>query len=71
MPDHSESKHHRTTPRDRTPWNIAERNDDDLIIPVFRRFTKLRERLLLYLAQSARVLIEASAWETLRHVFAQ
>lgn len=54
MQYHSEFNHHRTPSRDRTPWNIAERNDDDRVIPVFRRFTKLRERLVPYLAASAR-----------------
>ena len=61
MQYHSEFNHHRTPSRDRTPWNIAERNGDDRVIPVFRRFVQLRERLLPYLAQSARVSIETSA----------
>jgi len=54
MQYHSEFNHHRTPSRDRTPWNIAERSGDTRVIPVFRRFSKLRERLVPYLAEAAR-----------------
>jgi alpha-glucosidase (family GH31 glycosyl hydrolase) len=53
MQYHSEFNHHRTPSRDRTPWNIAERSGDDRVIPVFRRFAELRERLVPYLAAEA------------------
>jgi len=54
MQYHSEFNHHRMPLRDRTPWNIAERSGDDRVLPVFRRFARLRERLVPYLAASAR-----------------
>jgi alpha-glucosidase (family GH31 glycosyl hydrolase) len=54
MQYHSEFNHHRTPSRDRTPWNIAERTGDDRVLPVFREFAQLRERLVPYLAASAR-----------------
>lgn len=58
MQYHSEFNHHRTPSRDRTPWNIAERTGDDRVLPVFRSYTRLRERLVPYLAASASVSIE-------------
>ena len=54
MQYHSEFNHHRSPSRDRTPWNIAERWGDDTVIPVFRRFVDLRERLVPHLARWAR-----------------
>ena len=39
--------------RDRTPWHVAERTGDDRVVPVFRRFAHLRERLVAYLAEQA------------------
>jgi len=59
MQYHSEFNHHRTPSRDRTPWNIAERTGDERVIPVFRAFTELRERLVPYLATEARRAIAA------------
>jgi alpha-glucosidase (family GH31 glycosyl hydrolase) len=53
MQYHSEFNHHRSPSRDRTPWNIAERSGDERVIPVFRRFAQLRERLVPYLAEQA------------------
>ncbi len=53
MQYHSEFNHHRTPSRDRTPWNIAERWQDDRVVPIFRRFVLLRESLLPYLAAQA------------------
>ncbi|MFC0678368.1 TIM-barrel domain-containing protein [Lysobacter korlensis] len=53
MQYHSEFNHHRTPSRDRTPWNIAERTGDLRVVDVFRRFVKLRERLVPYLADQA------------------
>ena len=61
MQYHSEFNHHRTPSRDRTPWNIAERTADGRVIPVFKKFTDLRERLVPYLAESARAAIATSA----------
>ena len=61
MQYHSEFNHHRTPSRDRTPWNIAERTGDDSVIPVFKRFADLRERLRPYLADQARVSIDTGA----------
>jgi len=61
MQYHSEFNHHRTPSRDRTPWNIAERSGDSRVIPVFRRFTKLREALVPYLADAARASIASSS----------
>jgi len=60
MQYHSEFNHHRTPSRDRTPWNIADRHDDERVIPVFRRFAHLRERLVPYLADAARTAIASS-----------
>ncbi|NED97289.1 glycoside hydrolase family 31 [Phytoactinopolyspora alkaliphila] len=57
MQYHSEFNHHRPPLRDRTPWNVAERTGDERVIPVFRRFAHLRERLVDYLAEQARVAI--------------
>jgi 1,3-alpha-isomaltosidase len=54
MQYHSELNWHRRPLRDRTPWNIAERHGDPSVIDVYRRFAKLRERLVPYLAAEAR-----------------
>ena len=51
MQYHSEYNHHRRPSRDRTPWNVAEQLGDAKVIPVFRRFVRLRERLVPYLAE--------------------
>ncbi|KRE23079.1 TIM-barrel domain-containing protein [Agromyces sp. Soil535] len=61
MQYHSEFNHHRRPSRDRTPWNIAEQSDDDRVLPVFRAFAQLRERLVPYLAAEARESIRTSA----------
>jgi alpha-glucosidase (family GH31 glycosyl hydrolase) len=53
MQYHSEFNHHRTPSHDRTPWNIAARWNDERVIPVFRRFAELRERLVPYLTEQA------------------
>ncbi len=58
MQYHSEFNHHRLPSRDRSPWNIAERTGDPRVLPVFRRFARLRERLVPYLAEQARRSIE-------------
>lgn len=61
MQYHAEFNHHRSPSHDRTPWNIAERNADDRVIPAFRRYAKLRERLIPYLAEQARRAVATSA----------
>ena len=45
MQYHSEG-HGASEVRDRTPWNIAERNGDGAALEVYRRFAQLRMRLL-------------------------
>jgi len=54
MQYHSEFNHHRRPSRDRTPWNIAERTGDPQVLAVYRRFARLRERLVPYLADQGR-----------------
>jgi alpha-glucosidase (family GH31 glycosyl hydrolase) len=55
MQYHSEFNHHQLPLRDRTPWHIAETTGDDRVIPIFRRYAVLREKLVPYLtAQAAR-----------------
>jgi 1,3-alpha-isomaltosidase len=54
MQYHSEFNHHRKPSRDRTPWNIAERTGEPHVLDVFRRFTKVRERLIPYLTDQAK-----------------
>lgn len=58
MQYHSEFNHHREPSRDRTPWNIAERTGDERVIPVYRRFARLRQALVPYLAEQARRTVE-------------
>ncbi|WP_157155725.1 TIM-barrel domain-containing protein [Diaminobutyricimonas sp. LJ205] len=58
MQYHSEFNHHRTPSRDRTPWNIAEVTGDASVIPEVRALVQLRERLVPYIAASARVTLE-------------
>lgn len=60
MQYHSEFNHHRAPSRDRTPWNIAEQTGDERVLPVFREFAQLRERLVPYLAAEARESIRSS-----------
>ncbi|MBW3621299.1 MAG: glycoside hydrolase family 31 [Actinobacteria bacterium] len=58
MQYHSEYNHHRTPSRDRTPWNIGERTRDDRVVPIYRRFAVLRDRLVDELAAQTRKGIE-------------
>ncbi|TDW92731.1 TIM-barrel domain-containing protein [Kribbella sp. VKM Ac-2566] len=53
MQYHSEFNHHRRPLRDRTPWHVAETTGDDRIVPVFRAYAVLREKLVPYLAAQA------------------
>jgi alpha-glucosidase (family GH31 glycosyl hydrolase) len=57
MQYHSEFNHHRRPLRDRTPWNVAEVHGGDRVVPMFRAYAQLRERLLDYLAESARTAV--------------
>jgi 1,3-alpha-isomaltosidase len=57
MQYHSEFNHHQTPLRDRTPWHVASTTGDERVVPVFRRFAVLRERLVPYLAEQARVAV--------------
>lgn len=57
MQYHSEFNHHERPLRDRTPWHVAETTGDQRVIPLFRRFAQLRERLVGYLAEQARVAV--------------
>lgn len=45
---------------DRSPWNMAEANQDDKIIPVYRFFANFRMNLLPYIWQEARHCSETS-----------
>ncbi|TCM45053.1 TIM-barrel domain-containing protein [Kribbella sp. VKM Ac-2568] len=53
MQYHSEFNHHQLPLRDRTPWHVAETTGDDRVIPLFRSFAGLRERLVPYLTTRA------------------
>jgi 1,3-alpha-isomaltosidase len=55
MQYHSEFNHHRVPNRDRTPWNIAERTGTPSVLTTFREFVRLRELLVPYLVEQARV----------------
>ncbi|MFC0622545.1 glycoside hydrolase family 31 protein [Kribbella deserti] len=55
MQYHSEFNHHRRPLRDRTPWHVAETTGDERVMPVFRRFAQLREDLVGYLTEQARI----------------
>lgn len=57
MQYHSEFNHHRSPCRDRTPWNVAEQFSNPNVVATFRGFAQLRERLVPYLATSARTTI--------------
>lgn len=53
MQYHAEYNHGRLPSNDRTPWNLAERHDDQRAITIYRRYAHLRERLLPYLREQA------------------
>ncbi|WP_214110157.1 glycoside hydrolase family 31 protein [Acrocarpospora catenulata] len=61
MQYHSEFNHHRRPLRDRTPWNISERTGDAAVVPVFRRFVRVRERLVPYLEGEAAKAVRGGA----------
>ncbi|MEA5456701.1 glycoside hydrolase family 31 protein [Sinomonas sp. JGH33] len=54
MQYHSEFNHHQLPLRDRTPWHVAATNGDPEVVDTFRRYARLRERLVPYLADAAR-----------------
>ena len=54
---HPEFNHHQLPLRDRTPWFVAETDDDPHVVDVFRRYAQLRERLVPHLAEQARATI--------------
>jgi alpha-glucosidase (family GH31 glycosyl hydrolase) len=60
MQYHSEFNHHRQPSRDRTPWNIAERTGDPRVLPTYRRFAELREKLVPYLTEEAALSVTTS-----------
>ncbi|ONI73974.1 glycoside hydrolase family 31 [Kribbella sp. ALI-6-A] len=53
MQYHSEFNHHQLPLRDRTPWHVAEMTGDDRVVPLFRSYAELRERLVPYLTEQA------------------
>jgi alpha-glucosidase (family GH31 glycosyl hydrolase) len=60
MQYHAEYNHHRVPSGDRTPWNIAERTGDERVLAVYRRYAKLRMRLVPYLVAEAKKCVEQS-----------
>ncbi|MDR3069943.1 MAG: glycoside hydrolase family 31, partial [Propionibacteriaceae bacterium] len=57
MQYHSEFNHHRQPSRDRTPWSIAAQTGDSSVIAEVRQIVQLRERLIPYLVEQARLTI--------------
>ncbi len=53
MQYHSEFNNHQTPNVDRTPWNIQTRTGDDTVVPIFREFVKVRQKLMAYIWQEA------------------
>lgn len=53
MQYHSEFNNHQTPNVDRTPWNIQMRTGDDTVVPIFREFVKVRQKLMTYIWQEA------------------
>ncbi len=53
MQYHSEYNPQKQPSRDRTPWNIQERTGDERIIPTFKEFATVRERLRPYIWREA------------------
>ena len=58
MQYHSEFNHHQLPLRDRTPWHVAETTGDDRVVPLFRQYAELRERLVPYLVEQAALTID-------------
>ncbi|MGB7338943.1 MAG: TIM-barrel domain-containing protein, partial [Phototrophicaceae bacterium] len=53
MQYHSEFNNHQVPNVDRTPWNIQTRTGDERVIPIFREFVKLRQKLMPYIWKEA------------------
>jgi alpha-glucosidase (family GH31 glycosyl hydrolase) len=53
MQYHSEYNAHRTPSHDRTPWNIQERTGDARVLPTFKHFMDVRQRLQPYIWEEA------------------
>lgn len=53
MQYHSEFNNHQEPNVDRTPWNIQSRTGDERVVPIFREFVKLRQKLMPYIWQEA------------------
>lgn len=60
MQYHSEHHGRKTPSRDRTPWNIGEQTHDESVVPIFRKFAKIRMALVPYLARQGKVAIESA-----------
>ncbi len=65
MQFHSEG-HGASECRDRTPWNIAERHRDPRALSVYRRFARLRMRLMDHLHAEAKA-TAALGWPLMRY----
>ncbi len=65
MQYHSEYNHHRRPIRDRTPWNVAAQTGDERVMPIFRRFAHVRQRLRPYLHAQAALTIR-TGWPLMR-----
>ena len=55
MQYHAEFNAHRLPSRDRTPWNVAEQTGDSRALTHYVQFTALRERLIPYLVEQAKL----------------
>jgi len=53
MQFHSEFNNHQEPHVDRTPWNIAKRTGESVVVDIYRFYAKLRMKLLPYLTLSA------------------
>jgi alpha-glucosidase (family GH31 glycosyl hydrolase) len=53
MQYHSEFNQYRQPTVDRTPWNIQAQTGDELVIPIFRSFVNVRQKLMPYIWQEA------------------
>jgi alpha-glucosidase (family GH31 glycosyl hydrolase) len=53
MQYHSEYRAPGEPSKDRTPWHIQARSGDERVVPIYRRFAKLRMKLIPYLVREA------------------
>jgi len=53
MQYHSEYNAHRQPSHDRTPWNIQDRTGDEHVLPLFRFFASVRQKLMPYIWREA------------------